>query len=116
MKLWFIGQWGNHEEGTDGKDTQCVIRGNDMMRVIKSAEECFQIYREYRGGRADFIFLLGEDGLDDDGKEALIIPVWIGYCFNLGNLPLWHRRYWDTDKWESTKTLYGVQFETDQPT
>ena len=104
MKLWHVAQWGNKDEGGNGRDTQCVIRSNDMMSAIAQAQIHLSAYG-WRDGQADIIILLGDDGLTDQ-ETKIVIPVWFNPAFNLGHYLSWHRVH-GTDEWVDTKTMYG---------
>jgi hypothetical protein len=104
MKLWHIAQWGNKDEGVNGWDTQCVIRSNDMMLAIEKAE-LHMSYYDWRYGKADVVYLLGDDGVVGD-KTELAIQVWIKPALNLLSHESWHRHY-ETNEWLDFKTMYG---------
>lgn len=107
MKLWIVAQWGNKEEGADGKDTQCIVRSNSMLAAIKCAEGCFWLW-EWKNGQADTAIILGDDGLPDDNNAKVIVPVWFAPAYNLGKYPSWHRHP-ETNEWLDAKTMFGYQ-------
>jgi hypothetical protein len=104
MKLWHVAQWGNKEDGGDGHDTQCVIRSNEMISAIEKAElhmSCF----DWKEGKADVVYLLGEDESVGD-KTELVIAVWFNPAFNLAHHPAWFKDH-NTNQWVDEKTMYG---------
>lgn len=108
MKLWMISQWGNKDEGHNGEDTNCIVRSNDMMAAIAFAEQVFLGYGKdgWKEGKADVVYVLGDDGKEDDEKTKLIISVWRAHAFNLGGYPSWHRVYWEDNRWAPAEELF----------
>jgi hypothetical protein len=113
MKLWVVSQWGNKDEGPNGEDTNCVIRSNDMMEAIEFAENIFLGYMRdgWNKGKANAIYLLGDDGREDDHKTKQIIDVWRAHAFNRGGYPSWHRdwREGNDGKWAPAEELFDVK-------
>lgn len=106
MKLWHVAQWGNREQGGNGWDTQCVVRANDLTSAIKKAEFHFdQFDPGWRDGKADAVYLMGDDGTVGE-KPELIIPIWLKPAFNLGKYPSWHFDH-ESKTWVDSKILFG---------
>lgn len=106
MKLWHVAQWGNSKEGANGWDTQCIVRANDLPAALSIAElHLDQFDHGWRDGKADVVYLIGDDGSVGD-ESKLIIPIWIKPCFNLGRYPSWHKSY-DTKEWIDAGTLFN---------
>jgi hypothetical protein len=106
MKLWHIAQWGNPDDGGNGPDTNCIVRANNLSSAIKIAENAFgSPYRpSWREGKADVVYLMGEDS-SDKTDERVVIQVWVAHTFNFPHYKGWGRDY-TTDEWESHDILY----------
>lgn len=64
---------------------------------------------DFREGKADVIYLMGDDGRPDD-EPRLVIRPWIDPAMNFSHYPAWYRCYWDEvnpNKWEDQETVYG---------
>jgi len=106
MKLWHVIQWGNEKDGFNGWDTQCVVAAIDLKSAVEKAQELFGYYAiNYRGGLADTVRLLGDDGRPD-GEARLVIRIWVAFGDNLCHYETWHRQT-DTGEWVDFKTMYG---------
>jgi hypothetical protein len=107
MKLWQIVQWGNHQEGTDGQDGQILISAVDMQTAIDKASIAFGYHNDgfdWKDGTPDVAISLGYDDRPD-GEAVQLSPVLIGYAFNLGLNPAWHRH--PTLGWMTQQEMYG---------
>lgn len=104
MKLWHVTQWGNVIDGVNGWDTQCIVSASTMEAAIEKGEIHISDYGsgKYRDGKADTIYLLGDDNRPD-GEPKLVVRVWVAFADNLGHYPSWHKH---EDKWIDSKTLY----------
>lgn len=109
MKLWFVIQWGNKDDGPNGWDTQCIVTAADMKQAIEKAQLHFTQFGNpldpYRGGKADAINLMGEDGRPD-GEPQLVVRIWVAFGDNMMHNPAWFRHP-ETDEWLDQKTMYG---------
>lgn len=109
MKLWHACQWGNREDGVNGWDTQCIVTAIDLKSAVEKAEFHFQQMDRcgttYRDGRADSIYLMGDDGRPD-GEPQLVTRIWVDAAANLMRYPSWHRHP-ETNEWIDHKTMYG---------
>lgn len=104
MKLWHIAQWGNKQDGIDGYDTQCIISSNDMLEAVEIAELHMSCL-DWKDGKADVIYLIGDDGCADH-VTRLVIDVWINPASNRGCYPSWHKDH-VANKWIESETIYG---------
>lgn len=104
MKLWHISQWGNADEGPNGRDTNCIVRAPNLETAIKLAESEFE-YLDWKDGQCDVAYLIGEDYLLDD-QPKVIIGDWIAHAYNLGGYTSWHRHP-VSEKWMSEEDLFG---------
>ena len=123
MKLWQVIQWGNMDDGPDGRDTQCIISAVDMQSAIKKAEIHLPYWdkdwgvhlhdekkaeekREWKHG-AEVVYLIGQDD-KPDGEAVLVIPVWIAMGVNLSHNPAWYLNH-QTQGWETQEEMYGPE-------
>jgi hypothetical protein len=106
MKLWHVAQWGNHEDGGNGADTNCIVRAPDLKTAINIAEDHFDgVMDEWNNGVADVAYLLGDDCSPLE-EAKVVVRLWIDHAFNLGHYDSWHRDY-DTGEWVDAEAMYG---------
>ncbi len=106
MKLWHIIQWGNHKDGANGWDTQCIVSAKDLKSAVDKAQLHIGDYGNgYRDRLADCAHLMGEDG-KPDGEPVLITNVWVAVGVNMGKYELWHRHP-ESNEWVDHKTMFG---------
>jgi len=107
MKLWYICQWGNPDDGGDGPDTNCIVRAPDLQTAIVLAQDAFSRHydkEQWRDCKADSVYLIGED-LSPSNEPKLITAIWIAHAYNLAGYKSWGRIF-DTDQWEEHEKLY----------
>lgn len=108
MKLWQVIQWGNPDEGGNGKDTQCIVSAKDLSSAV---EKGFLHIERYNEGienwetRIDTVRLLGQDDRPD-GEPILIVGVWLAHAQDMPGNASWHQSH-RTKEWLTTKEMFG---------
>jgi hypothetical protein len=108
MKLWHLIQWGNKDEGANGKDTQCVVSASTMEEAIEYGSSLLRDVFAWKDGQLDHVILLGYDEIPD-GQPICVIGGWIEHGWSM-RTEYQHQRWFrhpENNQWLTQQEMYG---------